>query len=625
VGVAMIEKHFIVNVIRCCFVIIISLLFCSYSAYSNEIHDASKIGDLPKVKELIGNNHDLLSSRDERGITPLYYAAMNGQRDVVDFLIQNGCDINESLKNGMTPLCTAAFKHYDIVSLLIEKGADVNHKTYSGDTALHFAVLNGNYEITKILLDNGANVNDADNEGNTPLFKAVMVNKKEIVDLLVQRGADVNSKNQEGCTPLHSASMQYPDDISKLLERHGAVDLPKDDKVIKGKDLPFIVERLKQYPLHYASWKGDLDRVKTILNKNPELLNSKDYSQSTPLLVATVVGKVAIVKFLLDQGADVTLSNNIGWVPEVAAAYTQQDDLVKIISKYSKREEVSMTDIMKYQPFIPEQLAKYPIHNAALNGDLIKVKSLLLKNPSLINSIDYSQSTPLLVATYAGKKNVMQFLLKKGADVYISNKLGITPATVAALKRRIDLLEMIKRFKKTISKNDNTQSVINSDKLNDFQEQQKLYNVIYLCDIEGVDLFLKEHPEYLKNEKLNSLLINSCVYGDKSIIEYFVKKGAAVNAREWGWTSLHKAVENNNIVAVKTLLDLHADINSKAFPGYTPLHLAAKNGYAEIVDLLIMRGADVNAHDDYGDTPLCNALQKNNKDVIKLIRKAGGK
>lgn len=324
----------IVNAIRYYSVIAASLLFWSHSAFSGEIHDASQAGDIVKVKSLVEKNHALISSRDDRGITPLYYAALNNRTEVVKFLIESGCDVNETLNNRMTALNVAASKNKDIVLLLVNKGADVNLKSYSGSSPLHSAAYGGNTEIAEILINKGADVNVADNEGETPLSEAVLGKNKAMVELLVQRGAEVDAKNREGWTPLHRASMQYPDDIAKILESHGGVDLPKDDEVIKGNDIPFIPERLKQYPLQYAAWCGDLGKVKSILKKNPELLNSKDYSQSTPLLVATAAGKRIVVQFLLEQGADGTIKNNIGWVPVVVATYFQMEDMVKLIEKY---------------------------------------------------------------------------------------------------------------------------------------------------------------------------------------------------------------------------------------------------------------------------------------------------
>ena len=606
-------------------VIAVSLLLWSYSAFAGEIHDAAQVGDLAKVKSLVGKNHDILSSRDDRGITPLYYAALNGRTEVVKYLIERGADVNETLSNRMSPLHVAASKYKEIVLLLVNNGADVNLNSYDDSSPLHSAAYSGNIEIAEILLNKGAKINTPDNEGETPLSEAVFGKHKAMVELLLQRGADVNAKNRDGWTPLHRASMHYPDDIATLLESHGAVDLPKDEAVIKGNNIPFIPELLKKYPLHYTAWCGDLGKVKTILKKNPELLNSKDYSQSTPLLVATAAGKRNVVQFLLDQGADATIKNNIGWVPVVVATYFQMEDLVKMIEKHCKLERVTWGDIMKNQPFISERLVQYPIHYAALNGDLNKVKLLLAKNPSMLDSRDYSQSTPLLVATHVGKKDVVQFFLEKGADVNIQNAVGTTAAIDAFRSHREDLLDMIRKYAKNKKKNSyKSGGDGHPAKQDEWMEDERLFNAMLLKDMNTIDEFLEKNPKRI-NSKQNSLLIIAAMFDDKELIEYFVGKGENINIRENGWTPLHKAAENNKIIAVKTLLDFHADINSKAAPGYTPLHLAAKQGHTEIVDILIKRGADVNAHDNYGDTPLSDAIKNNQKDVILLIQKAGGK
>ena len=70
-------------------------------------------------------------------------------------------------------------------------------------------------------------------------------------------------------------------------------------------------------------------------------------------------------------------------------------------------------------------------------------------------------------------------------------------------------------------------------------------------------------------------------------------------------TSIHQAVFNGNIEAVKQHLDAGAkvDVKDDKFIG-TFLHWAAAGGQNEIVKLLIAKGADVNATDGDGDTPL---------------------
>ncbi len=85
--------------------------------------------------------------------------------------------------------------------------------------------------------------------------------------------------------------------------------------------------------------------------------------------------------------------------------------------------------------------------------------------------------------------------------------------------------------------------------------------------------------------------------------------------------SIHQAVFDGNIAAVKQHLDAGAEVDAKddKFVG-TFLHWAAAGGQNEIVELLIAKGADVNATDGDGDTPL--HLAGNNtatKEVAELL------
>ena len=85
--------------------------------------------------------------------------------------------------------------------------------------------------------------------------------------------------------------------------------------------------------------------------------------------------------------------------------------------------------------------------------------------------------------------------------------------------------------------------------------------------------------------------------------------------------SIHDAIDEGNIEAVKQHLAAGADVNAKARDATTPLHLAALKGQKEIAELLIAKGADVNAVGDLGRTPLDLAYAE----TADLLRKHGGK
>ena len=90
--------------------------------------------------------------------------------------------------------------------------------------------------------------------------------------------------------------------------------------------------------------------------------------------------------------------------------------------------------------------------------------------------------------------------------------------------------------------------------------------------------------------------------------------------------SIHRAVEQGNIEAVKQHLASGMDVNAKddGF-GLTPLHFAAGEGHKKIAELLIAKGADVNVKNDDSETPLDLSIEDNFPEIADLLRKHGGK
>ena len=106
---------------------------------------------------------DVNAKEEDNGETALMYAALNGNSDIVAFLVEAGADVNETTKDGYTALMTATIGgHFDVVRFLTEHGADVNAKAYYGTTAYILAT-DGNYqEIARFLAEHGADVNAED-------------------------------------------------------------------------------------------------------------------------------------------------------------------------------------------------------------------------------------------------------------------------------------------------------------------------------------------------------------------------------------------------------------------------------------------------------------------------------
>ena len=128
-------------------------LFCGWNslAFGGEIHDAAKAGNLEKVKALLKDNPELVSSKDESGLTPLEWAVIKGNKEMVKLLLNSKADVNAKGSTADTVLHAAAvFNHKDVAELLLANKADVNAKNNKGETPLHLAAFNCAGDIIKV-------------------------------------------------------------------------------------------------------------------------------------------------------------------------------------------------------------------------------------------------------------------------------------------------------------------------------------------------------------------------------------------------------------------------------------------------------------------------------------------
>lgn len=102
--------------------------------------EASADGDLSAIKNAINEGVDLETPDPKFGITPLGWAALNGQTEAAKLFIDKGADVNGRHRDSSTSLHSAAFLgRVETVKLLLEKGADINIQKNDGMTPIDVA------------------------------------------------------------------------------------------------------------------------------------------------------------------------------------------------------------------------------------------------------------------------------------------------------------------------------------------------------------------------------------------------------------------------------------------------------------------------------------------------------
>lgn len=138
-----------------------------------------------------------LHVRDKWGYTPINRAGQAGLLDVVRLLVSRGESINEQNSNsGWSVISEAAWHNFpDVVDYLADQGADLETRDCNLDTSLQKASINGRTECVRRLLAHGANPKTQNYWDWTPLHDAGIRGHAEIVELLLNAGADSEARN----------------------------------------------------------------------------------------------------------------------------------------------------------------------------------------------------------------------------------------------------------------------------------------------------------------------------------------------------------------------------------------------------------------------------------------------
>jgi ankyrin repeat protein len=412
------------------------------------LHWASRADDVEMVQTLVraGGNARLAN---RYGVTALQLAAVNGSAPVIKVLVEAGADVNAVLPEGETILMTAARtgrreaieillgagatlhavekwhgegalhwaaaeNHGEAVRLLASRGADVDQRsatqTYrrrSGQsvlplgswTPLMYAARSSAIAAGRALVSGGAKLDLVDPDGATALVIAIINAHYDFAAMLLEAGADPNVADKDaGMGALYATA-----DMHRLAVGHGRPN-PKPSGALDAVELTRRLLEKKADP--NAKLKA------AIMQRQHTIGDATLAAGATPLMRAAKSGDAAIVRLLLDAGAD------------PAATLANGNNALMFASGLGWRDGSPAA----------------PSYDQGPPEEAVATIELLLARGLDINTTNNNGDTPLHAAVSGrAAPEIVRVLLARGARLDVQNKRGQTPLALAKNRANRDM------------------------------------------------------------------------------------------------------------------------------------------------------------------------------------------
>ncbi|KAL3319329.1 hypothetical protein Ciccas_002011 [Cichlidogyrus casuarinus] len=326
---------------------------------------------------LIGTNLDASpvdadftnDSNDSQIDRTIFDVCRQGDMETLQYLVRSGTSINSIDYSGRksTPLHFAAgYGRRDIVEYLVNKGADIDAKDDGGLIPLHNACSFGHFSVVQSLIAAGSNPNAPDSWNFTPLHEAVLKDEPSVCLLLLQAKANPSFLNGDKKSPLDLA---------------------------QGACRDVILGEFKKDELLDACRTGDKEVVLSLMTPQNVNCHASDGRKSTPLHLAAGYNRIKIVKMLINSGADVLAKDKGGLIPlHNACSYGHMEVCELLINAGNGDKQVNASDMWAFTP-LHEAASKSRAEVCSLllahHADPFK------KNCSLKTSVDMAPSKEL--------------------------------------------------------------------------------------------------------------------------------------------------------------------------------------------------------------------------------------
>jgi ankyrin repeat protein len=362
---------------------------------------------LKKIKLMLSKGAILPKGNEGLGNTLLLTSIDRQEWELLDFLLDAGCDPNITYDGGNlqgSPLNEAVKgEHMDAITKLLAKGANVNLHAGMWGTPFVNAIAKGDEELYRLFLEHGAAVNSPPSGAfGSPLDVAISKGYYDFAHDLIDRGADVHGASSYGSllTPAcHGGSVGQMAMVRRLLTL--GVDVNAEDARRPGDNS----NRLYQTPFQ-AAIRGKNDELLKLLLEHGAKINPDEPqgSYGYPLQTAVRYAYEDQTRLLLEHGADVNAIGGEYGTALQAAAAESSDALIKLLLE-------SGADVTIEGGYYGSAL------QAACRRGIVRHVKLFLEKGAPVNTNCGKYGSPLAAAAKRAEKEVVEILLDAGADV----------------------------------------------------------------------------------------------------------------------------------------------------------------------------------------------------------------
>ena len=542
---------------------------------ANGLHLCAWFGLTYAIPELLDRGMNVNSTDPQYRQSPLMYACKRGHATTATILLDQGARLNDISNRGSSALFEAVYSdRIEVLKILLAKsGLKVNakHAKRSKQTALIIAAQESSEEIFDLLLARGdVDLNLKDVNGDTALGHAINGGRTTITFQLLDQKVkhlDLNSQNWAGQSALVIAAKQGQVEVVRKLLAMGAyasltdkdgggtailraideghVDVVRMMLIHPNVDI-YSLDDKRRGLLHGAISNGRLEILQLLLEKELDI-NATDKNGKTPLHDASKLeGNIAILitQSLLAAGADTSIKDCVGRTPWKIAWQKGNTSVMKVLEG---RDLFDFTE--QDMPGEIPDADKLPIWALAALGLNKYVAQALSTRPNELEETDPDNGNTPLHNAVGANEEMVQMLLEAGLAAKAKNQFGRTPLFMAAQDGKVSILKLLLTSLDAEDEDD----------------------PVMLPDIWGTPPLIAAY-EYVR--------IECCLL--------LIEAGATIpkSKAPMKQSLFFSAIDNGNIEAVRRLLQMGADVQSKNILGLTGLRMAKDGGRGDIEKLL---------------------------------------